>query len=202
MKVVVLLSGGMDSGTLLAKAKLEGHTVVALWVNYGQRAAEQELESAKRICQLYAIPLVTVNMSEYKLLTKFTSLTAPHTLEIETETHTVIPGRNMFLLSLAVTLAGRLGFDVVWYGAQAIDTTYRDCHEYFVRRMRQASFYAYDIEIDAPLVNMSKREIVRLADELHFPIEETFSCYHPLEDGSPCGTCPSCRKRENALRSL
>jgi 7-cyano-7-deazaguanine synthase len=171
---VVLLSGGLDSATCLALTR----PAAALLVNYGQPHWGHESKAAVTIArELCGSPLYTA------------TITLPTRID-HTDPSMLIPGRNLILLSLAATIA-----DHVVIGANADDyADYPDCRPEFFR----AAEPALGVTIDTPLIDMTKREIGKLARKLGVPIESTWSCYYPLPSGQPCGNCDACRHRAEA----
>ena len=126
----------------------------------------------------------------------------------------VIPGRNLIMLSLAVNYAAFEGVHEVWYGPTKDDwEDYPDCRPEFVKQLCALTDDDVDVEVVAPLLNLTKKEVVARAVELGVDLDTTWSCYaangytvrdghHCPTIGSPCGTCNSCKLREDAINNL
>lgn len=194
--VVVLLSGGLDSTTMLWLALAQGHKPITLSVDYGQRAAETERRMAAAAAgsrglqhKHLAVPLVaTVTRS---------ALTTGGDLSLPADT--VVPGRNALLLSLGAGLAQSVGAESVQIGCNLTDSMhYPDCHQEFIDCMDRALSRAYRISVEAPLLQYNKAEVVRLAIKLGVPLEATSSCYR----GTACGECAACRIRMDAIAEV
>ncbi|HSG51676.1 MAG TPA: 7-cyano-7-deazaguanine synthase QueC [Rheinheimera sp.] len=203
-KVVVIYSGGMDSFTVLHKAVQAGHDVYALSFNYGQRHVK-ELQCAAQVCQELGIKHKIVDISAINQLLAGSSLTDD--IEIP-EGHyaadnmksTVVPNRNMILLSLAVGYAVSLGASQVYYGAHSGDHfIYPDCRPEFVQKMHDVCQIAnYEpVDIVSPYLHQTKIEI--LADGLAMGLDyaKTWTCYNGREKA--CGKCGSCQERLEAF---
>lgn len=203
-KVVVIYSGGMDSFTVLHKAVQAGHDVYALSFNYGQRHVK-ELQCAAQVCQELGIKHKIVDISAINQLLAGSSLT--DNIDIP-EGHyaadnmksTVVPNRNMILLSLAVGYAVSLGASQVYYGAHSGDHfIYPDCRPEFVQKMHDVCQIAnYEpVDIISPYLTQTKIEI--LADGLAMGLDysKTWTCYNGREKA--CGKCGSCQERLEAF---
>ncbi|MEW5681630.1 MAG: 7-cyano-7-deazaguanine synthase QueC [Pseudomonadota bacterium] len=203
-KVVVIYSGGMDSFTVLHKAVRAGHDVYALSFNYGQRHVK-ELQCAATVCQQLGIKHKIVDISAINQLLAGSSLT--DNIDIP-EGHyaadnmksTVVPNRNMILLSLAVGYAVSIGANQVYYGAHSGDHfIYPDCRPEFVQKMHDVCQIAnYEpVDIVSPYLQQTKIEI--LADGLAMGLDysQTWTCYNGREKA--CGKCGSCQERLEAF---
>lgn len=203
-KVVVIYSGGMDSFTVLHKAVQAGHDVYALSFNYGQRHVK-ELQCAAQVCQQLGIKHKIVDISAINQLLAGSSLT--DNIDIP-EGHyaadnmksTVVPNRNMILLSLAVGYAVSIGANQVYYGAHSGDHfIYPDCRPEFVQKMHDVCQIAnYEpVDIISPYLSQTKIEI--LADGLAMGLDysQTWTCYNGREKA--CGKCGSCQERLEAF---
>ncbi len=166
-KVVVIFSGGMDSFTVLNRAIKDGKDVYALSFDYGQRHVK-ELDCAAQICQELAIKHKVIDISAINQLLAGSSLTDDIDIpeghyEAENMKSTVVPNRNMILLSLAVGYAVSVGASQVYYGAHSGDhAIYPDCRPEFVMKMNDVCQIAnYEpVEIFSPYLNNSKTEIL------------------------------------------
>ncbi len=202
---VVLLSGGMDSATVLAAARRRG-PVRALTVHYGQRHA-RELASARRLARCFGVEAhVVVRLPIGPLLES--SLTRPaRRLPAGGPgadgglPSTYVPARNTIFLALALGYAESTASRSIWLGVNAVDYSgYPDCRPEFLRAFRRVARLATregvegrPIAIRAPLQRLSKAEIVRRGERLKVPWQWTWSCY--AGGRRPCGRCDSCRLR-------
>ena len=206
-RAVILLSGGLDSATTLAIAKAEGFDCYALSFRYGQRHAA-ELEAARRVAKhLGATDHVILDID----LRKFggSALTADIAVPKDRAIGpgipvTYVPARNTIFLSFALAWAEVLGAQDIFIGVNALDYSgYPDCRpEYIAAFQRMADLATKSgvegsqrLTIHAPLIQMTKAEIIRKGIELGVDYDLTFSCYDPAPDGAPCGHCDSCRIR-------
>ena len=197
--VVLILSGGLDSSTLLYKLLNEGHNVTALSFNYGQKAAI-ELERAHEICQMNGVKHFVFDIQNIVDLLS-SSLTDEDNDNVQEPSNTVVPSRNTILLELATAFAISNDLDEVYYGAIKADIgDYPDTTPEFLKQINElnkVNNYEY-IPVCAPFINTDKKDVVKLALELGVPIEKTWSCY-VNNDGTPCGECFSCKSRIKAI---
>ncbi|MGE5027374.1 MAG: 7-cyano-7-deazaguanine synthase QueC [Betaproteobacteria bacterium] len=210
-KAVVLLSGGLDSATTLAIARSEGFACHCLSLDYGQRHGS-ELGAAHRVA-------VTLGASEHRTikldLTAFGgSALTDGTIDIPPSPSdgipvTYVPARNTIMLSLALAWAEVLGSRDIFIGANAVDYSgYPDCRpEYldaFEKMANLATKSAVEgrtMRIRAPLVDLSKAQIIRRGIDLGVDYSLTVSCYQADDAGSACGRCDSCRLRRQGFAS-
>ena len=201
---VIIYSGGMDSFTVLHHALEQGLKPTALSFNYGQRH-KKELDYAKRVCDSLSIPHNIVDITSINQLLAGSALTdnidvpEGHYEEPSMQT-TVVPNRNMILLSLAIGHAVSLGANKVFYGAHSGDhAIYPDCRPEFVNKMNDVSRIAnYEpVEICTPYLNNTKGEI--LTDGLRMGLDygQTWTCYNGREKA--CGKCGACQERLEAF---
>ena len=203
-KVVVIYSGGMDSFTVLNKALEQGHEVSALSFNYGQRHV-RDLDVAAKVCDELSIPHKVVDITAINTLLAGSSLTDDIEIpeghyEESSMKSTVVPNRNMILLSLAIGYAVSEGASAVYYGAHSGDhAIYPDCRPEFVRQMNVVSQLAnYEpIEVVAPYLDVDKNAI--LADGLRMALDysNTWTCYNGRDKA--CGKCGACVERLEAF---
>lgn len=211
---VVLLSGGLDSATALACARADGFAVRALSFRYGQRHAV-ELEAARTIA-------VAAGVSEHKIvdldlrtfggsaLTGDIAVPKDRDLAGDEIPITYVPARNTVFLSFALAYAEVCGSSDIYIGVNAVDYSgYPDCRpEYIAAFERMANLATKAgvegrrLRIHAPLMQMSKVEIIRRGLELGVEYELTRSCYDPDAHGRACGHCDSCRLRLAAFAEL
>lgn len=208
MKIVCLLSGGMDSATLLHYLINEGNEVYPLMVDYGQKH-KKELDYAKKLCAYFKIGYEVADLTG---ITKLISNSSQTSEKIEVpEGHyaeesmklTVVPNRNMIMLSVAAGYAINVGAKGVAYAAHTGDhAVYPDCRQEFVDALK-AAIRICDYEplvLKAPFVelDMSKTDICKMGATLGTPYELTWSCYKGVE--KHCGLCGTCNERKEAFR--
>ena len=213
-KVICVMSGGLDSTTLLYCLMNKKYDVSALSFNYGQRHIH-ELQQAKIIADKLGISHKIINISDIKELLSESALTSdiavpevPETEECyETLKQTVVPNRNAIMLSIAYGCGINTGADIVAYAAHGSDREiYPDCRIEFVDALSNAfAIGNWSMRTDgikpkiiAPFVNKSKSEIVLLGKALNVPFELTWSCYKG--EAVHCGVCSSCRERKRAFQ--
>jgi 7-cyano-7-deazaguanine synthase len=207
-RAVVLLSGGLDSSTCLLIARSEGFETYALSFDYGQRH-RVELAAARAVAERYGVRehrvvRVEIPGAAVSALTD-TSLEIPkNSLGREPIPVTYVPARNALFLAHALSWAEAIGAADVFIGANALDYSgYPDCRPEFLEafeRMANLGTRAgaegrLAFRIRAPLLRLTKAEIVGLAARLGLDFGLTSSCYDPALDGAPCGTCDSCLLR-------
>ncbi len=207
-RAVVLLSGGLDSSTVAGIASLEhGYTVSALSFRYGQRHTI-ELERAAKIAAHFSLEhvMVDVNIAQWggSSLTD-TNMTVPTDGTEAGIPSTYVPGRNTVFIAVALSFAEAIGAEAIYLGINAVDYSgYPDCRPEYLAAFQtladlssKAGLEGNGAKLVAPLIEMTKVDIVKKALELGVPIEVTWSCYQGgLE---PCGVCDSCRIRDKAL---
>jgi len=211
---VVLLSGGLDSATILAIATAEGYACYALSFRYGQRHGI-ELEAARRVAKALgavAHKILDIDLREFggSALTDDIAVPKDRTPD-STIPVTYVPARNTIFLSFALAWAEVLGAQDIFIGVNALDYSgYPDCRpEYIAAFQRMADLAtkagvegSQHLTIRAPLIHMSKADIIRKGLELGVDYDLTFSCYDPSPDGAPCGHCDSCRIREQGFAAV
>jgi 7-cyano-7-deazaguanine synthase len=206
MKVVLILSGGLDSSVLLARLLADRHEVHALSVDYGQRH-RRELDAAREIAAHYGVEHRVADLSGLRPLLAGSSQTdasvpVPHGHYAEESMKaTVVPNRNMLLLGAAGAWAISLKADAVAYGAHAGDhSIYPDCRPEFVAALEKALLLAdwHPVRILRPFITLTKADIARLGHKLGVPMGLTWSCYSGEE--VHCGACGTCCERLLAFR--
>jgi 7-cyano-7-deazaguanine synthase len=211
-KAIVLLSGGLDSATTLLIAREQGFDVFALSFDYGQRH-RVELERARQLAARYGARehrLVRVDFPapETSALTDPSLAVPKRSLGKEAIPVTYVPARNTLFLAHAVALGEALGAGDIFIGANALDYSgYPDCRPEFLdafQRMANLGTKAgvqgkLAFRIHAPLLQMTKGQIVARARELDLDFALTSSCYDPSAEGRPCGACDSCLLREKGF---
>lgn len=207
-KAVVLLSGGLDSATCLYWAKRKGYRPEAMAILYGQRHS-RELSSARKVAKAAGAPLHVVNL-KLPWLAHTNSLTDKSMRLPDLPLarigkggipNTYVPGRNTMFVALGVSLADSIGARAIVIGANALDYSgYPDCRPAFykafgevARRGTRVGTQGGGMKIEAPLLELDKAGIVRLARRLDVPLRHTWSCYKGGR--KPCGHCDSCKLR-------
>lgn len=208
-KAVLIYSGGMDSFTLLHHILASGlarSDIATLTFNYGQKHVK-EVEYAKHVCAELGIEHKVVDISAINSLLGGSSLTDDIAIpeghyEADNMKSTVVPNRNMILLSLAIAYAVSLEADTVYYGAHSGDhAIYPDCRPEFVQKMDEVSRIAnfQPVAISTPFVDMSKIDILARGMDLGLDYTHTWTCYNGREKA--CGKCGACVERLEAFRS-
>lgn len=211
-KAVVLLSGGLDSATVLAIARNEGYQCFALSFDYGQRH-RIELEAARRVAnaggttehRVFRLPIGELGGSA---LTD-QAIDVPNASKHEDGDIpiTYVPARNTVFLSMALAMAETVGAMDIFIGANAVDYSgYPDCRPEFISAFENLANLATregvegaGFRIRAPLINMSKAEIISTGVRLGVDYRLTLSCYNPSIDGLACGVCDSCCLRADGF---
>ncbi len=204
-KVVVIFSGGMDSFTVLNRAIKDGKQVFPLTFDYGQRHVK-EIECASAVCQELGVEHKVIDISAINQLLAGSSLTDDIEIpeghyEEESMKSTVVPNRNMILISLAVGYAVSVGASQVYYGAHSGDhAIYPDCRPEFVEKMNDVCQIAnYEpVEIFSPYLNVDKTAILTDGLKMGLDYSKTWTCYNGREKA--CGKCGACQERLEAFR--
>lgn len=213
-KAVVLLSGGLDSTTTLAMARVAGFDVRALTFRYGQRHAV-ELEAAKRVAAAYGVReqiVVDIDLRQFGGSALTSDLPVPKDRSLAAMEQeipvTYVPARNTVFLSFALAWAEVLGASDIFIGVNAVDYSgYPDCRPEFIRafeRMGQLATKAgvegkQHLKIHTPLISLTKAEIIRQGLALGVDYSLTTTCYDPSADGAACGRCDACLLRLNGF---
>ena len=218
---VILFSGGLDSTTILALAKHLGYHCYALSVHYGQKHSS-ELEAAKQISHLLGVErheIIHLDLPRFG-----GSALTDHSLHIPTSNDqanlnsnrpvipiTYVPARNTIMLSLALAWAESISSLDIFYGANAVDYSgYPDCRPEYVRSFEVMANLATkagveslhpenSFRIHAPIIQMSKAQIIRLGAEMGINYSQTVSCYQANTNGEACGICESCQLRKTGF---
>jgi len=212
-RAVVLLSGGLDSATCQLIALQEGFEVYALSFDYGQRH-RLELDRARALARRYGAAehrVVNLDLPARKAsaLTDPSRPVPKNELGREAIPVTYVPARNTLFLAHALAWAETLGAADIFVGANALDYSgYPDCRPEFLEAFERLANLATKagvqgttaFRIRAPLLQMTKGQIVRRAKELGLDFALTSSCYDPSPDGAPCGACDSCLLREKGFQ--
>ncbi len=212
-RAVLLLSGGLDSATCLALAKAKGRAVHALTVSYGQRHAA-ELAAARALAADYEVEehrIVSVSLDAIGGSALTGDLPVPKAADPGSGgiPATYVPARNTIFLALALAHAEVAGASEIWCGVNAVDYSgYPDCRPEFLRAFQALAGLATRVGVEggraprlvAPLLEMSKKEIVLAARDLGLDLGRTTSCYDPDESGRACGSCDACLLRARGFR--
>ena len=208
-KAVILLSGGLDSATVLAMARSQGFECHALSIRYGQRHAV-ELHAATTIASVlgaadHRVVAVDLNAIGGSALTD-PGIPVPET-PVDGIPPTYVPARNSLFLSIALGFAETLGAQDIFIGANAVDYSgYPDCRPAFIAAFEQlanvatkAGIEGRKFHIHAPLIDLSKADIIREGIRLGIDYSLTLSCYQADAEGRACGRCDSCRLRRQGF---
>jgi 7-cyano-7-deazaguanine synthase len=214
---VVLLSGGLDSTTVLAIARAQGYVPYALSFSYGQRHSI-EVQAAKRVADVYGAAkhvVADIDLRVFGGSALTDEISVPHHSTAEDLTDdipvTYVPARNTIFLSYALAWAEVLGSSDVFIGVNALDYSgYPDCRPDYIRAYRQMANLAtkagvegrQDLQIHAPLIELTKAQIIERGLELGVDYSLTHSCYDPDSDGRACGTCDSCLLRRRGFAEV
>lgn len=212
-KAVVLLSGGLDSTTCLALAQSQGYEVYALSFDYGQRSIA-ELEAAKVIAKHFKVAEHrTMSFGLGSFQKNVSALTDPNMIIPEDRVSddqipvTYVPARNCLFLALALGWAEVLDASDIFIGVSAIDfSNYPDCRPAFIEAFEKMATLATKrgiegkpIRIQAPIINLSKAETLKLGLSLGIDYSMTVTCYQANERGEACGHCHSCQLRQKGF---
>src|SRR6266851_1212565 len=210
MKAVILLSGGLDSATVLAMARHDGRECIALSFAYGQRH-EIELAAAKRVAQAMGVIEHVVYPIDLRL---FGASALTGNINVPKDAVgapgipvTYVPARNTIFLSIALGLAEATGATEIWMGVNAIDYSgYPDCRPEFIEafqrvieRGTKSGIERGQPRVITPLIELTKAEIIRRGVELGVDYSLTHSCYDPDAVGRACGHCDSCLLRKRGF---
>ena len=207
---VILLSGGLDSSTVIGLAKASKARIYGLSFDYGQRH-KKELNSAIVIAKHFKI-------EEFKIIKLDLSLWGGSSLtdtkkdlpidgiQLNTIPNTYVPGRNTIFISVALSYAEAINADLIGLGVNALDYSgYPDCRPDYIKKFQELANLANKrgreenpIKLWTPLIDLNKEDIIQLAFDNNVPLEKTWSCYSG--NSKPCGKCDSCRIRETAFK--
>ncbi|HIH78362.1 MAG TPA: 7-cyano-7-deazaguanine synthase QueC [Halobacteria archaeon] len=216
-KAVVLLSGGLDSSTLAYYVKNMGYDLYPISFDYGQKS-RRELDASIKIGRSLGVKdhkFIKIDLKSIGGSALTSDIDVPKTGDLDNKRQeisdkkdipiTYVPARNTIFLSIALAYAEVIDADVIFYGANCIDYSgYPDCRPEFIDAFNNLAKWGTKkgvegktIEIEAPFLFYTKKDIVKTALDLGVPIEETWSCY---DDGDePCGRCDSCIIRQKAI---
>ncbi len=208
-RAVVLLSGGLDSATALAVASSEGYQSYALSVDYGQRHSSELVAARAVASQLGAAGhrVVHLDMGQFGGSALTDAALAVPVIPTEGIPVTYVPARNTVMLSLALGWAEVLEADAIFIGVNAVDYSgYPDCRPEFIAAFEQVASLAtkrgvenHHMRIRAPLMDLTKAQIIKLGSRLGVDYGLTVSCYQADALGRACGECDSCRFRRQGF---
>ena len=214
-KAVILLSGGLDSATVLAVAKSEGYEPYALSFSYGQRHV-WELEAAKRVAASIGVAehrIAAIDLRIFGGSALTADIAVPKGRATSEMGHgipiTYVPARNTIFLAFALAWTEVLGATDIFLGVNALDYSgYPDCRPEYITAFEKMANLATKagvegrlaLKIHTPLIALTKAEIIRLGCDLGVDYGLTSSCYDPAADGTPCGECDSCQLREKGFQ--
>jgi 7-cyano-7-deazaguanine synthase len=216
-RAVVLLSGGLDSATVLAIARSEGFELYALSFSYGQRHV-WELEAANQVAASIGVALHRVAQIDLRVFggsALTDDIAVPKGRDASEMSHgipvTYVPARNTIFLSFALAWAEVLGASDVFIGVNALDYSgYPDCRPEFIEAFEKMANLAtragvegrQSLKIHTPLIAMTKAQIIAKGLELGVDYGLTSSCYDPSQSGEPCGQCDSCLLRQKGFGEI
>lgn len=213
-KAVILLSGGIDSYTTAAIAIKEQFQICAISFDYGQRH-RYELESAKKIAESLGIKnhlTIKLDLRQIGGSALTDNIEVPKNQPLENIGNeipiTYVPARNTIFLSIALGYAETVGASIIFIGANAVDYSgYPDCRPKYLEAFEKmanlatkATVEGDPIKISAPLIDMTKSEIIQKGKELGLDYSLTISCYDPSDIGQACGSCESCLLRRKGFK--
>ncbi len=208
---VVLASGGLDSTTVLALAKAQGYRVHALTFDYGQRH-HCELVAAERVARAMQVAehrVVKIDLRAFGGSALTSDMPVPHQRDLDSKEipATYVPARNTIFLSFALAYAEVCGAGDVFIGVNALDYSgYPDCRPEYIAAFEKmanlatrAGVEGRALSIHAPLVSLTKAQIIKLGLRHKVDYSLTHSCYDPLPQCLPCGSCDACRLRRKGF---
>lgn len=213
-RAIILLSGGLDSTTVLAMAVREGYEVTAVTFRYGQRHAH-EVDAARRIASRYAVvhQVIDIDLHTVGGSALTTGIPVPKGRTREEVGRgvpvTYVPARNTIFLAVALAWAEVVGAHDIFIGVNVLDSSgYPDCRPEFIAAFERLANLATrtgveggaPFRIRAPLIEMSKRDIVLAGRALGVDYADTTSCYDPDQTGAACGNCDACQLRRRGFQ--
>ena len=214
-KAVILSSGGLDSTTVMAMARAEGYDIYSMSFRYGQRHV-LELEASERAASAFNAKkhlVIDIDLGKIGGSALTDNIEVPKSRNEEDMTKgipvTYVPARNTIFLSYALAWAEVLEASDIFIGVNAVDYSgYPDCRPEYIKAFEDMANLAtkacvegsIKIKIQAPLMNLTKAEIIQKGIELGVDYGMTHSCYDPAEDGKACGQCDSCLLRKKGFK--
>ena len=213
-KCLVLLSGGLDSSTLLAIAVADGYEIYCLSFKYGQKNS-WEIKGAKKIAKTFAVKkhlIIDINMKAIGGSALTDKLAVPKEVNLKKIDKkipiTYVPARNTIFLSFALAWAEVLNIAEIFIGVNVVDYSgYPDCRPEYIKAFENMANLATKMSVESniktriktPLINMTKAEIIKKGIELNVDYSITHSCYDQVNDGRACGQCDSCILRKKGF---
>jgi 7-cyano-7-deazaguanine synthase len=213
-KAVILLSGGLDSATALAVAHRDGYETYAISFNYKQRHIV-ELDFARKTGAAQGVKdhvIVDFDLRQFGGSALTSNIQVPKGRDLDQMTESIpvtyVPGRNTIFLGHALSYAEIIGASAIFTGVNALDYSgYPDCRPEYIEAYQSVVNLATKrttedqemITVEAPLIQLTKVEIIQLGTELDVDYSLTSSCYDPTEDGHACGECDSCILRKQGF---
>ncbi len=213
-KAVILLSGGLDSVVSLACIKEQYDDILALTFDYSQKSAMQEIKSSKKVADLYGIKhriikldwLGSISGSALNNSSKVPVLSEEDlddkNITADSAKSVWVPNRNALFINIAASFAEAMNFNAIIIGANKEEgATFIDNSKEFITAVNNSLKYSVNskIEVKAPLINMTKDDIVKKGTELNIPFNLIYSCYRGNE--KHCGKCESCQRLKKALKN-
>jgi len=206
-RAILLLSGGIDSTTLLAKLSYENYEVIAVSFHYGQKHGV-ELNYAKKNAEKYGvkyhhiIELDKILFNSSALVNKEIDITTYENDELpKGQINAYVPYRNLLFISTALSLAESMKIDEVFLAFNRDDNAnFWDCRTDFVEKINAIATSNTSIQIKTPFINLSKTEVVKLARQFCVDLNNTITCYQPYE-ATECGVCLSCLTKQKAIEN-
>jgi len=206
-RVILLLSGGIDSTTLLAKLSNENYEVVTVSFHYGQKH-EIELNYAKKNAEKYGVKkhhIIELDKTLFKssaLVNREVDIVTYENNELpEGQVNAYVPFRNLLFISTALSLAETMNINEVYLAFNSNDkANFWDCRTEFIERINAISSSNTSIQIKTPFIHLSKTEVVKLAGQLNVDLNNTITCYQPNE-ATECGVCLSCITKQKAIEN-
>ncbi len=196
--VIVLLSGGLDSLATIATLKNGYNIIMALHINYGQKPFTKEICASKKICEYYDINLEIIDLDWYKKISINSALNSSNKNKNKSYW---MPNRNGLFLNIAASYADAIKCKHIAIGANKEEAeVFSDNSNNFIEKANELFTLSTQekVEVIAPLIKMTKKEIIKKVIEMNAPIEFIWSCYNVEE--KHCGCCPSCEFLINALK--
>ena len=204
-RAILLLSGGIDSTTLLAKVSSQNYEVIAVSFHYGQKH-EIEINYAKKNAEIYGVKkhhIIEFDKILFKssaLINREIAVTTYENNDLpEGHVNAYVPFRNLLFISTALSLAETLQIKEIYLAINFDDNVnFWDCRMDFVEKINAIATSNSSIQIKTPFINLSKTEVVKLARQLNVDLNNTITCYQPNE-ATECGICLSCVTKQKAL---
>lgn len=206
-RAILLLSGGIDSTTLLAKLSSENYDVVAISFNYGQKH-KIELNYAKKNAEKYAVKehyIIQLDKTLFQssaLVNRDIDIATYENAELpEGQVNAYVPFRNLLFISTALSLAETMKINEVYLAFNSDDNAnFWDCRTDFVEKINAIASSNTSIQIKTPFINLSKTEVVKLARQYNVDLNNTITCYQPIE-ATECCICLSCVTKQKAIEN-